>query len=186
MILNILRLIFILILIIVIIYDFKLNMPFIKDSNNQLIIAIFILMIFFIVDYTIGFIVALIFLIFYYKYYSLLVQEKYSAVVIEDYDDNKEDGDVKNKNKEDIKNKNKGDIKNNLDCCNNIKIELLDYISPELLIKAQNNIFDNNNLKKEIDNYDKTKSFDIQGLFNNDVKGFDFNDNYDIDNYSTS
>lgn len=162
MILNIIRIFFLIILLILLVIDIKYSI-FFKNSVNQFIIACLILFILIILDAPTGFIIGLIFLTIYYKNNTKKIEKI-----------------IKNKEEKfiNLKTENKKIDKDNKDLYN----ELLPYISPELLINAQNNIYDNDNYKSEIKGFndENKKIYGAQGLDieKNDYKGFDLTDIY--------
>ena len=186
MILNFIRAVLILLLLFVIIVDFDLPI-IINTKTNQLFIAILILLIILLVDEIIGFLIGLIFLIIYFKFYQKKImptkQDPSNDKIISHFksDENSNDplasfinffsGDVKPKSYS-----NQPEIPEHY--VNHLKNEnctLIPYISDELLKSAQTNIYNDDNYKKEIktdDNY-----YGIQGLNseNNHYPAFDNN-----------
>ena len=190
MILNFIRAVLILLLLFVIIVDFDLPI-IINTKTNQLFIAILILLIILLVDEIIGFLIGLIFLIIYFKYYQKKImpikQEKQenSPITYEQSNTNNNNnndpitslfnffsGDVKPKsysNQPEIPEHYINHIKND-------NSTIMPYVSNELLKAAQNNIYNDDNYKTEIktsENY-----YGIQGL-NSDNKHYAaFDNNY--------
>lgn len=191
MILNFIRAVLILLLLFVIIVDFDLPI-IINTKTNQLFIAILILLIILLVDEIIGFLIGLIFLIIYFKYYQKKImpikQEKQenSPITYEQSNTNNTNnnndpitslfnffsGDVKPKsysNQPEIPEHYINHIKND-------NSTIMPYVSNELLKAAQNNIYNDDNYKTEIktsENY-----YGIQGL-NSDNKHYAaFDNNY--------
>ena len=152
MILNLIRTIILLLLIIIIIIDIP-YIAYLKNSTTQLFIAFIILIIFFVIDYFIGFIFALIILTIYFKNNKILLNKKelFSDKSLSTIKDDKKPLQTIQTNII-----NDDDIKND-----KVKLLVYDYISPELLDKAQNNIFDIDNYNKKIND-----KFDVQGLDN--------------------
>ena len=150
MILIFIRIILILILLLLIVLNYKISY-FFKDSTNQLILALIVIFTIIVLDATSGFILGLIFLVIYYKYYNNLLNIKIK----------KEEEQFNNIKIEDVKKP----------CTKSIP-----YISPELLESAQNNIIDSENNKTEIIGFTSDKKiYGIQGFDNekNNYKGFD-------------
>lgn len=142
------------VLILIILTLLIINVPisnFFKDPINQFGIAIIILFILITIDESIGFLIGLIFLIIYYRYYNSLLN-------------------------------NNNNIKNNTKTIEKYSNNnYLDYISPELLFAAQNNIVDTNNYNSEIKGFKAPKKvYGIQGLDmdKNNYMGYDKYDNY--------
>ena len=188
MILNFIRALLILLLIFVIIVDFDLPI-IINTKTNQLFIAILILLIILLVDEIIGFLIGLIFLIIYFKYYQKKImpikQENHtnSPITYEQNNNNTNtntdpltsffnffSGDVKPKsysNQPEIPEHYINHIKND-------NSTIMPYVSNELLKAAQTNIYNDDNYKTEIktnENY-----YGIQGL-NSDNKHYAAFDN---------
>jgi membrane-anchored glycerophosphoryl diester phosphodiesterase (GDPDase) len=137
-ILNLIRFLLILIIITLLIINIPIS-NFFKDPMNQFGIAVIILFILIVIDEYIGFLIGLIFLIIYYRYYDSLLNNKT------------------------IKINSKENNENNIEKYTNKKS--LDYISPELLFAAQNNIVDINNYNSEIKGFKTPKKvYGIQGL----------------------
>ncbi len=122
-------------------------MAYLKNSTTQLFIAFIILIVFFVIDYFIGFIFALIILTIYFKNNKILLTKK---ELFSDIKDDKKPLSIQT-----------NIIDNNDDYNDKVKLLVYDYISPELLDKAQNNIFDIDNYNKKIND-----KFDVQGLDN--------------------
>ena len=154
---NYFRIISLIFLLIVIIVDIPFY-PFLKDSNFQFIIALFILIILLAFDIGVGFILGVAMLIIYYKSYSHFL--------------NKIMTNNKKKEKENNKESNKDEINN---------VYKLAYISPEHLIAAQNNIFDIKSYKNEVKGFDhgynNEKVYGAQGLDTENINlvGYDKN-----------
>ena len=186
MILNFIRALLILLLLFVIIVDFDLPI-IINTKTNQLFIAILILLIILLVDEIIGFLIGLIFLIIYFKYYQKKIMpikqenQTNSPITYEQYNNNTNtdpltsffnffSGDVKPKsysNQPEIPEHYINHIKND-------NSTIMPYVSNELLKAAQTNIYNDDNYKTEIktnENY-----YGIQGL-NSDNKHFAAFDN---------
>jgi len=170
MLLDLFRLLFIVILILVIIFD--VNIPLILNTQiNQLMIAILIIFIIVVVDEIIGFLLGCIFLIIYFKYYQKIINntnkntnvkssdpllKAYSSFNTDEIDSFIGDTTPKPNSKiqtitEHYTTVNKKD--------NSVEMP---YISDELLLKAQTNIYDEKNYYTEIKNSDNT--YGIQGL----------------------
>uniref|UniRef100_A0A6C0EQ74 Uncharacterized protein n=1 Tax=viral metagenome TaxID=1070528 RepID=A0A6C0EQ74_9ZZZZ len=190
MILNFIRAVLILLLLFVIIVDFDLPI-IINTKTNQLFIAILILLIILLVDEIIGFLIGLIFLIIYFKYYQKKIMpikqenQTNSPITYEQSNNNNNNnndpitslfnffsGDVKPKsysNQPEIPEHYINHIKND-------NSTIMPYVSNELLKAAQNNIYNDDNYKTEIktsENY-----YGIQGL-NSDNKHYAaFDNNY--------
>ena len=185
MILNLFRVLLLITLLIVIVID--VNIPLILNTpTNQLIIGIIIIFTIIVVDEIIGFLLGVIFLVIYFKYYQKLIDNK------------NQNNDIKQPllGSSELSGYNfkpfsfsadtfTGDSKpvpNNLmDSVNAHYVNVdeknncitMPYISTELLESAQNNIFDVNNYKLEIKNDDK--AYGIQGLNSDNIHylGFD-------------
>jgi hypothetical protein len=186
MILNFIRALLILLLVFVIIVDFDLPI-IINTKTNQLFIAILILLIILLVDEIIGFLIGLIFLIIYFKYYQKKImpikqENQTNSPIIDNNNNNNNDpitslfnffsGDVKPKsysNQPEIPEHYINHIKND-------NSTIMPYVSNELLKAAQTNIYNDDNYKTEIktsENY-----YGIQGL-NSDNKHYAaFDNNY--------
>jgi hypothetical protein len=173
------RLILILLLIIIIIYD--IDIPIVLNTQtNQMIIAILIIFIIIVIDEIIGFLIGLIFLIIYFKYY----QKKFN---------NTQQTEIKKPLLNDYKDSFIGDVKPET----NTRIPIIEndyvkmdeingciempYISNELLEKAQTNIYDINNYYNEIKI--SQDSYGIQGLNADMVHYSGFDKNEIIHNY---
>jgi len=156
----ILRILALIWLIVIIIVD--VDIPVILHTQvNQLIIALLIIIIILAIDEITGFLLGLLFLVLYFKYYQKLIKNKTN---------------INNDLNQPLLNKNEGfgeystkpepnektdKIQNHYIKYSNGCIEM-PYISNELLENAQNNIYDINNYNNEIrtDN----NSYGIQGL----------------------
>jgi Ca2+/Na+ antiporter len=153
MILNIVRLF--LIFLLIIIFNLNIKIPiFFKFYNNQLALAIIVIFIIVIVDHISGFILGIILLVIYYKFYINNIKQK-----------EKEKEKEKFINKEETK----------------PKVIKKPYISEELLKSAQDNIFSEENYKTEIIGFESDKKvYGIQGLDiqKNDYMGYDCKDIY--------
>ena len=150
MILYFIRIILIIILLLILFLKYNISY-FFKDSTNQLILAIIVIFTIIVIDPTSGFILGLIFLTIYYKYYNTFLNTKIK----------KEEEKFNNINTEEVKK----------DC-----LKKIPYISPELLEAAQNNIIDSENNKTEIIGFTSEKKiYGIQGFDNekNNYKGYD-------------
>ena len=192
MILNFIRALLILLLLFVIIVDFDLPI-IINTKTNQLFIAILILLIILLVDEIIGFLIGLIFLIIYFKFYQKKImpikQENQltNPIIYDQFNNNNN-----NNNTQDpltsFFNLFTGDVKpksystqpeipeHYVNHYNNDNSTIMPYVSNELLKAAQNNIYNDDNYKTEIktsENY-----YGIQGL-NSDNKHYAaFDNNY--------
>jgi hypothetical protein len=193
MILNFIRALLILLLVFVIIVDFDLPI-IINTKTNQLFIAILILLIILLVDEIIGFLIGLIFLIIYFKYYQKKIMpikqenQTNSPITYEQYNNNSNNNNSNNDPIASLFNFFSGDVKpksysnqpeipehyiNHIKNDNSI---IMPYVSNELLKAAQTNIYNDDNYKTEIktsENY-----YGIQGL-NSDNKHYAaFDNNY--------
>jgi hypothetical protein len=192
MILNFIRALLILLLLFVIIVDFDLPI-IINTKTNQLFIAILILLIILLVDEIIGFLIGLIFLIIYFKFYQKKImpikQENQltNPIIYDQFNNNNN-----NNNTQDpltsFFNLFTGDVKpksystqpeipeHYVNHYKNDNSTIMPYVSNELLKAAQNNIYNDDNYKTEIktsENY-----YGIQGL-NSDNKHYAaFDNNY--------
>jgi hypothetical protein len=137
MIINFFRIISLLFLIFVTLIDIPINKR-LKDPQWQFIIAFIIILILLLIDTGIGFILALAFLIIYFKIYN-----KYFLRNILSNGSN-----TTNSGNNDSNGSNSKDANIN----NLIK---LNYISPEHLLSAQNNIVDINNYNTEVKGFEK-------------------------------
>ena len=193
MILNFIRAVLILLLLFVIIVDFDLPI-IINTKTNQLFIAILILLIILLVDEIIGFLIGLIFLIIYFKYYQKKImpikQEKQenSPITYEQSNTNNTNNNNNNDPITSLFNFFSGDVKpksysnqpeipeHYINHIKNDNSTIMPYVSNELLKAAQNNIYNDDNYKTEIktsENY-----YGIQGL-NSDNKHYAaFDNNY--------
>jgi|688.fasta_scaffold29269_8 hypothetical protein len=166
MIIIALRIICLILLIFAILVDIEIPLV-LHTQVNQLIIAIIIIIILLLVDEIVGFLLGLIFLIIYFKYYqrklnntniqTINTQTTLKEPLITDKFNNISN-DVKpvsNQKTEPIENHY---IKEGYNCLE------MPYISKELLEKAQNNIYDINNYNINID---------IQGLANENIQAYD-------------
>jgi hypothetical protein len=191
MILYLIRLLLLLLLIFVIIVDF--NLPIIiHTSTNQLIIGIIVIFLILVVDEIIGFLVGLIFLIIYFKYYQKKINntKPYSPSLLQspssslslssltpyslfnnDYQNDKTNITPKAYSiKPEIPDHYISEINNDNENCT-----IIPYISNELLKSAQNNIYSEENYKMEIkqDNY-----YGIQGLNTDNSNYLAFDNNF--------
>jgi hypothetical protein len=203
MILNFIRALLILLLLFVIIMDFDLPI-IINTKTNQLFIAILILLIILLVDEIIGFLIGLIFLIIYFKFYQKKIfpntkqnflneNSPLSSIVSPFTSDSSFMSLNENENKSNdaltsFFNFFKGDIKpksysnqpeipdHYIKEIKNENSSLIPYISNELLKAAQTNIYNDDNYKTEIKTDDNY--YGIQGL-NSDNKHYAaFDNNY--------
>jgi Ca2+/Na+ antiporter len=164
MILQVLRILVLVVLIFSIMVDIEI--PVILHTQvNQLIIAIIIIAIILLVDEIIGFLLGLLFLIIYFKYYQKLIKNN-QVELKEPLINNRND--FRNENAEnfntDVKPTPKEkttEITEHYIRYTNDGIEM-PYISNELLEKAQTNIYDMTNYNNEIriDN----NTYGVQGL----------------------
>jgi Ca2+/Na+ antiporter len=136
MIINIIRLILAIVLIAIIIFDVKVS-KFFNNPYIQLLIALVILFVLIFIEESIGFLLGLIFLIIYFKYYRSLLNNK--TVKYDNFNNIKDDKNNKNS---------------------------FPYISPELLESAQNNIVDIKNYKEGF-NSSEIQGFDKKDNYNN-------------------
>lgn len=186
------RLLFLIILILAIIFD--IDIPIILNTQvNQLLIAILIIFIIVAVDEIIGFLLGCIFLIIYFKYYQKIINSKNSS---NDNNINSNDPLLKayssfNINEVDSfvgdtmpqRNSKMEKVQEHY-MTNNTKDNCIEmpYISNELLLKAQTNIYDEKNYYTEIKNNDNM--YGIQGL-NSDLVHYSAYDTKTIeDNYN--
>jgi len=175
MILQVLRILVLVVLIFSIMVD--IEVPVILHTQiNQLIIAIIVIAIIILVDEIIGFLLGLLFLIVYFKYYQKLIKNNQSSppelkeplIRNETYENY--NFDVKPKPKEKTT-----EITDHYIKMTNDGIEM-PYISNELLEKAQNNIFDMNNYNNEIRINEVT--YGVQGLNSDGIHYPAFDNNY--------
>jgi len=174
----IIRTLLILLLIFVIIVDF--NLPIIIHTpTNQLIIGIIVIFLILVVDEIIGFLVGLIFLIIYFKYYQKKINNKYSSTynlpsfnglsLFNDYSSNDTTPKPYSIQPE-ISNHYMQEIKTTDENCT-----IIPHVSNELLKSAQNNIYNEENYNLEIknDNY-----YGIQGLNTDNSNYLAFDNNF--------
>jgi len=184
------RILFFVILILSIFFDF--DIPIILNTQiNQLLIAIIIIIIIIVIDEMIGFLLGCIFLVVYFKYYQKMINKNnatpsnnlnepllkaYTSFNVNEVDSFV--GDVApTKNRKIESTNNHYERFNNEENC----IEM-PYISNELLLKAQNNIYDETNYYTEIKNVEN--AYGIQGL-NSDLVHYSAYDKTTIDdNYN--
>jgi len=180
MILQVFRILVLVVLIFSIMVD--IDVPVILHTQvNQLIIAIIIITIILLVDEIIGFLLGLLFLIIYFKYYQKLIKNNQRPVELKEPLINNRD-DFRNENNEnynlDVKPAPKEkttEITDHYIKMTNDGIEM-PYISNELLEKAQNNIYDINNYNKEIRIDDNT--YGVQGLNSDSIHFPAFDNSY--------
>lgn len=181
MILPILRLFVLILLIFSIMVD--INIPVILHTQvNQLIIAIIIIAIILLIDEILGFLLGILFLVLYFKYYQKLIKNNTNnnylkEPLIDKYTNNKDS----NENADIIPPPNQ---KTNVLPDHYVKFENnetteMPFISNQLLMNAQTNIYDTNNYTNEIRLNENT--YGIQGLnsdsihypaFDNDYKNY--------------
>jgi hypothetical protein len=167
MIINFLRIISLLFLIFVTLIDIPMNKN-LKDPQWQFVIAFIIILILLLIDTGIGFILALAFLIIYFKIYN-----KYFL-------SNLMNGGNNNTNSGNENNGSSG--KGNSKDANINNLIKLNYISPEHLLSAQNNIVDVNSYNTEIKGFEKgfnnEKVYGAQGIDidKNNFKGYEKTD----------
>jgi len=189
MILEIIRFFLVLSLIIIIFIEIKIPQIFLEQVN-QLLIAIIIIFIIVAFDEIIGFLLGLIFLIIYFKHYQKVINNSTSNNINNELNEplmkaynplnmnniDKFSDDIKplpNNKTEPIPEKSSLNEKNN--CI------VMEYISKDLLEKAQNNIYDTNNYYSEIRNGENI--YGIQGL-NSDLLHYNaFDKTSVINNY---
>ena len=134
MILNLIRSFLIILLIFIIIVDF--NIPITIDTpTNQLVVAIIVIFLILVVDEIIGFVVGLIFLVIYFKYYQKKINKNPSSAYSTDVAPKPYSREPEIPHH----------YINTSENCTEIP-----YISNELLKSAQNNIYNEENLKIEI------------------------------------
>lgn len=163
MILNSIRSFLIILLIFIIIVDF--NIPITIDTPiNQLVVAIIVIFLILVVDEIIGFVVGLIFLVIYFKYYQKKINKNSSIFSLSAYST---DVAPKPYSKE-------PEIPhhyiNTSENCTEIP-----YISNELLKSAQNNIYNEENLKIEIK---QNNFYGIEGINNENLEYLPFDNNF--------
>lgn len=162
MIINFFRIISLLFLIFITLIDIPINKR-LKDPQWQFIIAFIIILILLLVDTGIGFILALAFLIIYFKIYN----KYFLRNLLNDVNNSSND--------------NGGDNRNSKDCNINNLIKL-NYISPEHLLSAQNNIVDIKNYNTEVKGFEKGYNnenvYGAQGtdIDKNNFKGYEKTD----------
>lgn len=154
MVIDFLRIISLIFLIVITIIDIPINKR-LKDPQYQFIIAFCILFILLVIDTGVGFILALSFLIIYFKIYNKFFISNL------------------------LNNTNKSGDTNKLGDTNNNIITKLNYVSPEHLLSAQNNIIDIDNYNTEIKGfkkgYNNENVYGAQGIDidKNDFKGYE-------------
>lgn len=173
------RLILLLFLITTIVYNFEIPLV-LHTPTNQMIIAIFVIIIILFVDEIIGFLIGIIFLVIYFKYYQKVFNKndkkpEIQQPLLNDYKDSFV-GDVKPETNSRIPKIENDYVKEINDGC----IEM-PYISNELLEKAQTNIYDKNNYYNEIKI--SPDAYGIQGLNADLVHYSAFDKNELINNY---
>jgi len=170
---NGMRIILLLLLITIIIYDFEIPVV-LNTQTNQMIIGIIVIFTIIVIDEIIGFLIGIIFLVIYFKHYQKIfnTQSEIKKPLLNDYNDNFV-GDVKPPTNTRIPVIENEYIKmDNVNGCYEMP-----YISNELLEKAQTNIYDISNYNNEIRINDNT--YGVQGL-NSDGIHFPAFDNSDI------
>jgi|694.fasta_scaffold01811_26 hypothetical protein len=184
MILNFIRILLLVFLILAILIDIEVP-PILTSQVHQLLIAIFIISIIVVFDEIIGFLLGLIFLIVYFKHYQKIINKTnnsdlneplikaYNPYMMNNID--KFSDDIKPSHNTKTEN-----IPNSTSVLNeSTNCLIMPYISTELLDKAQNNIYDNDNYYKEIKNIDN--AYGVQGL-NSDKTHYLAFDKNNIDN----
>ena len=181
------RILLIIILALVILFD--VNVPIILNTQiNQLLIAILIIFIIVAIDEIIGFLIGCIFLVVYFKYYQKMINANntngnttnsiqllnaYSSLNTNDIDSFI--GDTKPR-----RNLKTEEMKEHYTTINTAEnCTEMPYISNELLLDAQNNIYDEKNYYTEIKNTDNT--YGIQGL-NSDLVHYSAYDKKTMEN----
>lgn len=178
---NGMRIILLLLLITIVIYDFEIPIV-LNTPTNQMIIAIFVIFVIIIIDEIIGFLIGIIFLVIYFKHYQKI------------FNKNEEKSEIKKPLLNDYKDSFIGDVKPN----SNTRVPVIEndyikmdnvngcyempYISNELLEKAQTNIYDINNYYNEIKIAED--AYGIQGLNADMVHYSGFDKNEIIHNYN--
>jgi hypothetical protein len=176
----VLRLMFLLLLITIIIYDVEIPL-ILHTKTNQMVIGIIIIFIIIIIDEIIGFLIGIIFLVIYFKHYQKIFN-------------NNKDTEIKKPLLNEYKDSFIGDVKPET----NTRIPVIEndyvkfdeingcvempYISNELLEKAQTNIYDYNNYYNEIKI--SPDAYGIQGLNADMVHYSGFDKNEIIHNYN--
>ena len=176
MILNFLRISLLIILIIVVMVD--VPVPEVLTAQvNQLVIAFAIIVIIIAIDEIIGFLCGLIFLIIYFKYYQKKVNstttsnqelqepliKAYNPFNMNNYSNINGTIDEFTSDTKPVQNAKTEQVGNHYTSLNDkTNTLIMPYISTELLDKAQNNIYDNNNYYLEIKKMDN--AYGIQGL----------------------
>lgn len=179
---------------------FDVNVPIILNTQvNQLLIAIVILFIIVAIDEIIGFLIGCIFLVVYFKYYQKMINSNNTNNT---NNSNGNSNGITASNSNQLLNAYSSLNMNEIDSFvgditprRNLKTETMTehyttintkenciempYISNELLLKAQNNIYDEKNYYTEIKNTDNT--YGIQGL-NSDMVHFLAYDKKTIEN----
>jgi len=184
MIINIIRLLLVILLIVIILIDIEIP-EILTLQMNQLVIAILIIFIIVVVDEIIGFLLGVIFLITYFKYYQKIINKNnnnqnnnqindgkikaYTPFNMDNYNylnniDNFK-GDLKPNKNSKTENINEGYISINDDT----NCITMPYISTELLEKAQNNIYDENNYYNDIKKNENNIN-GIQGINKDDIQ----------------
>lgn len=157
MVIDFLRIVSLIFLIVVTLVDIPINTK-LTDPQVQFLIAFIILIVLLLVDVGTGFILAITIFIIYFKVYNKLFMKK--------------------KNNEE-------DNVNKINNFNYSKTSKLNYISPEILLSAQNNIVDVKSYNTEIKGI--TKGFNNENVYGaqgldidkNDYMGFEKN-NYQL------
>lgn len=157
MVLDFIKIILLIFLVIVVLIDIPKNKT-LKDPYYQFVFACIILLILLAVDVGIGFILAIIMFIIYYKVYSKILKNN-----------NDKDTNTNKSNKEINKNTYNQSIDNSK----------LDYMNKEHLIAAQTNIFDTKSYNTEVKGfkhgYNNEPVVSAQGLNldKSNISGFD-------------
>jgi hypothetical protein len=170
MIKEFLRMFAVFLLLLIIVMD---DFPFyekMKDMTTQLFLALFVIGCL-LYDTTFGFIMGLVLIVIYYEIYKKIIIKKKE---IEKYQEENISKEIESNT-----------IKNQIISSNNyLKKCEIEYISPEHLLAAQNNIFDINNLKTEIKGIQKgfnnEKVYGVQGMDTEQInhQGYDCNDTF--------
>ena len=159
MILNLIRSFLIILLIFIIIVDF--NIPITIDTpTNQLVVAIIVIFLILVVDEIIGFVVGLIFLVIYFKYYQKKINKNPSSAYSTDVAPKQYSREPEIPHH----------YINTSENCTEIP-----YISNELLKSAQNNIYNEENLKIEIK---QNNFYGIEGINNENLEYLPFDNNF--------
>lgn len=200
MIYNFIRILLLVLLVVAILVEVPIP-PVLSQQVNQLLIAILIIFIIVAVDEIIGFLLGLIFLIIYFKYYQGVInssngnqnsnlRNELNEPLMKSYNPfnmnniDKFSDDIKpihNSKTDPIPSDNQLQLQSQKSLNETNNCIIMPYISTELLDKAQNNIYDNNNYYTEIRNGENV--YGVQGLNSDQLHYTAFDKTSVISNY---